>query len=432
MKKLCSYSVYAFVCILIGTTPSSAQGWIGNGSNSLYARNASLQLTPIYVGIGTNAPTAQLHTTGSVRFAGLTNSNQPRMLVSDTSGNLYYRNISSIAGSGWMLTGNTPSSSNFIGTTNNQDFRIRTNNVQRMVVSGTGNVGINNATPHYKLSISGNTDGSETYDGRRYIDLVNKSTAYTSAVSIQFQAGSNDSLFGAVAYTANTYTYQPNSTSILHLFANGNGVQVSSISKTGTIRLATNVNPQNVPIERMRVTANGNVGINTQAPTAKLHTNGTVRFENLPVGSGTSLVIDADGNVYRSTASPSETVSDSNDVQKLREEVAMLKGELEALKAAVISTQGKGLPGGAAGAKLYQNAPNPFSSSTLISYYLPESIVKAECVIYDMNGREKKRIQVKGRGNGNFSIDNLPAGIYMCTLYADGRFVDSKKMSSGR
>jgi hypothetical protein len=49
-------------------------------------------------GIGTNLPTAQLHTTGSVRFAGLTSDNtQTRILVSDTSGNLFYRDASTLA-----------------------------------------------------------------------------------------------------------------------------------------------------------------------------------------------------------------------------------------------------------------------------------------------------------------------------------------------
>ena len=48
------------------------------------------------VGIGTSSPTAQLHTTGSVRLAGLGNDSgnvQPRMLVSDSNGKIYYRSI---------------------------------------------------------------------------------------------------------------------------------------------------------------------------------------------------------------------------------------------------------------------------------------------------------------------------------------------------
>jgi len=51
-----------------------------------------------YTGIGTFTPSAQLHTTGTVRFAGLTSdSTQTRVIVSDANGNLYYRSASSLA-----------------------------------------------------------------------------------------------------------------------------------------------------------------------------------------------------------------------------------------------------------------------------------------------------------------------------------------------
>ena len=57
------------------------------------------------VGIGTATPSAQLHTTGSVRFAGLTNNNTPtRVLVSDSSGNLFYRTLNT-----WASNSMTPS-----------------------------------------------------------------------------------------------------------------------------------------------------------------------------------------------------------------------------------------------------------------------------------------------------------------------------------
>jgi hypothetical protein len=49
------------------------------------------------LGIGTTTPAVQLHTTGAVRFAGLTNDNtRTRVLVSDADGNLYYRDASSL------------------------------------------------------------------------------------------------------------------------------------------------------------------------------------------------------------------------------------------------------------------------------------------------------------------------------------------------
>ena len=57
------------------------------------------------MGIGTASPGAQLHTTGTVRFGGLTSDNtQTRVLVSDANGNLYYRDASTLAGNGILNT----------------------------------------------------------------------------------------------------------------------------------------------------------------------------------------------------------------------------------------------------------------------------------------------------------------------------------------
>lgn len=51
--------------------------------------------------------------------------------------------------------------------------------------------------------------------------------------------------------------------------------------------------------EMFTVLDNGNVGINVAAPAAKLHTNGQIRYENLPqfTGSVSPLAIDANGYV---------------------------------------------------------------------------------------------------------------------------------------
>jgi trimeric autotransporter adhesin len=65
------------------------------------------------VGIGTNNPLAQLHSTGSVRLAGLLNDNAaPRVIASDINGNLSWRDASTLGGgsitanNGLIMTGN--------------------------------------------------------------------------------------------------------------------------------------------------------------------------------------------------------------------------------------------------------------------------------------------------------------------------------------
>ncbi|HEX9511854.1 MAG TPA: Ig-like domain-containing protein [Puia sp.] len=82
------------------------------------------------VGIGTIAPSAQLHTTGTVRLAGLTSdSTKNRVLVSDTSGNLFYRNVSSLSNR-WVYANGLlyDSSDNIaIGTSNAQGYKLAVN-----------------------------------------------------------------------------------------------------------------------------------------------------------------------------------------------------------------------------------------------------------------------------------------------------------------
>ncbi len=81
-------------------------------------------------------------------------------------------------------------------------------------------------------------------------------------------------------------------------------------------------------------------------------------------------------------------------------------------------------------ALLLQNAPNPFSERTEIGYYLPTSVQKASLYIYDMNGRQVKQLDLQQKGNASVVIagSQLQAGMYLYTLIADGREVDTKKM----
>jgi hypothetical protein len=103
-------------------------------SNRLAFRTKNIERLSILptgnIGVGTKTPTAQLHTTGSVRLAGLTNdSTKTRVLVSDTSGNLYYRNASSLTGR-WLYVNGTvyDSVDNVaIGTSNPQGYKLAVN-----------------------------------------------------------------------------------------------------------------------------------------------------------------------------------------------------------------------------------------------------------------------------------------------------------------
>ena len=80
---------------------------------------------------------------------------------------------------------------------------------------------------------------------------------------------------------------------------------------------------------------------------------------------------------------------------------------------------------------LNQNRPNPFSTSTLIRYFVPEEIERAQVVFYDLNGRVLLSHELDRVGFGEISVnaEDLPNGLYSYGLILDGEIVDMKKMN---
>ena len=62
------------------------------------------------------------------------------------------------SGNAWQTGGNagTTPSTNFAGTTDAQDFAIRTNNVEKMRITSAGNAGVGTTTPTERLDVAGN------------------------------------------------------------------------------------------------------------------------------------------------------------------------------------------------------------------------------------------------------------------------------------
>ena len=77
-------------------------------------------------------------------------------------------------------------------------------------------------------------------------------------------------------------------------------------------------------------------------------------------------------------------------------------------------------------ATLDQNIPNPFSANTTINMHL----TKAVLYIYTMQGKQIQKLNINELGNTSATIDgySLKAGMYLYTLIADGKEVDTKKM----
>jgi hypothetical protein len=80
--------------------------------------------------------------------------------------------------------------------------------------------------------------------------------------------------------------------------------------------------------------------------------------------------------------------------------------------------------------KLGQNQPNPFNKSTVIEYKLSDKTRQSFICIYNMNGRQLKKIQLENQESGSLTIQSgiLEPGMYIYSLIVDNKEEDTKKM----
>jgi hypothetical protein len=326
----------------------------------------------------------------------------------------------------WLLSGNafTNPPTDFLGTTDNVPLIFKTNNQQRVSITTWGGYG----------GLEAGTTGLPGYISILSRDIVDtmlplsiscgrigqtwgNSPGQTMGRLIRLNQGPSTALGGQNWYDVgigeDTCFFITNH-SIPPVF--GNGV----IRKRMIV-----ISPQDM----VGINLQSNDAIGTGAvPTANFHTNGTVRFENLPSGSGNILVIDKNGDVYASSSSARESSAGN---EQLQSEVESLKKEVEALKS-MIKTMKEGMVrlSTAEEVTLFQNAPNPFNKATVIKYLVPASAEQAYLNVTDMHGKRVKTFNISGKSNQPVVITEgaLAAGTYFYSLVVDGKTIDTKKM----
>ena len=100
------------------------------------------------------------------------------MQSSDITSALGYTPMSG-TGSAFVNNGNIFSSDATLGTNDNYNLFLKTNNINRVTISNAGNVGIGSGTPTSKLTVSGDVNISGTY----YVNGVAISSGTVSSVS---------------------------------------------------------------------------------------------------------------------------------------------------------------------------------------------------------------------------------------------------------
>ncbi|MES2680149.1 MAG: tail fiber domain-containing protein [Bacteroidota bacterium] len=77
-----------------------------------------------------------------------------------------------------------------------------------------------------------------------------------------------------------------------------------------------------------------------------------------------------------------------------------------------------------------QNVPNPFTHETVVKYTLPSTTSNAFLAVYDLTGKQLTSFPILDLGSSAITLtsEKLAAGIYIYSIVADGKIVDSKRM----
>jgi hypothetical protein len=432
-----------------------AQGWVGNStSNSLYSVNANLNLNPVSIGIGTNNPTEQLHTTLGVRFEGITQNNRlARILAQDNNGKLFWRDAATLItppnNNFWSLVGNASTNpgtgvgQNYLGTTDTRRVVFATNAIERMTILPNGNVGIGITNPTVNLHVTNNA-GTMLYPYETGVFERNSDTklgVYCSNTgALGTSTGGASIAFGYSRLTNTNGNYPGYEIQYGALSRNDFFLRFNSLNRDAAGSVVSSVSNE-------MIINNGNIGINLgpvsgipNTPTAKLHVNcgGTlstgavsnIRFQNLQQGAGNYLVIDANGYVRRSASGSINRVN-QEDINVIKEELKSTRQELNDLKLLVNSLL-ENRKQGAVTNDINMNSleiiPTPFNVNAKAIYSIADFKNRAALQILDINGALLKTIPIY-QAKGQIELGNIriASGSIIFNIISDDKVVISKK-----
>jgi hypothetical protein len=348
---------------------------------------------------------------------GSTEANTDQVTLKDKTGKEDLTNIQK-AGTPWILSGNASTDdTDYIGTSDAKGLSIRTDAVHAIYIDNHQRVGLNTTAPQGLLHLNSADDdesiiiGNGTMEGttRNNSIVFTEPNTGTGNNQIRWLDGNGNALGGI---TTSTYGSVP-------------GLLIGSAASNGFISLHTG--GTNNSYEKMRLTSTGSLGIGTTAPSRKLHVVGKARITDLPTTTVTvdMVVADASGNLYRQAFSNQRAIGMQEHVVELEDQLASaymlidnMNERLSRLEAEASSTTTN-----------ISNHPNPFETSTIISYTLKADAM-VEVSIFNTSGQLVSTLfsgkQSQGSQQLEWNSENLPAGSYLYTVTVDGEAMTNR------
>jgi hypothetical protein len=192
----------------------------------------------------------------------------------------------------WSLTGNsgTNPATNFIGTTDAQDWVIKSNNTERMRVLSNGNVGIANNNPQQQFVI--NKDFGIGVDSTVVITNIGNVGIGQPMPTSKLHVGTSDNFNWAGQ--------------ISNAGGSGYGLLVKSAAQSSNVPVFEIQNNSQNPI--LSVRSNENVGIGTSNPSTKLEVSGAAT-NSIALNAGNGSTIDFEMSNLAYTSSTVSTIS---------------------------------------------------------------------------------------------------------------------------
>ena len=334
------------------------------------------------LGIGTPAPSEQLHTTSGVRFAGLTTGGTPNnTVVSDATGKLWLRAIPTSGIS------NACTTINFVPK-----------------VSTTG----------------GNLSCSQIFDNGTSVGIGTSSGfAYTWVSGL-------------------TGTTPPPASGNVRLFVNG-VTKALAYFATSDVRYKKDIKSINNASDIISKLDGKTYFWKTDEYKEKdFSTARQYGFIAQELEKVIPEAVITDENGYKSVSYDMiipVLVQNAKEQQKLVEaQQKQLDEQNELISTLLVKTGNttgiNQLNTGSEGFDLDQNIPNPFSQETVIKYTLTQQTKTAALNVYDLSGKQITSFPLNERGASSITIssEKLAAGIYIYSVIADGKIMDSKRM----
>ncbi|MBL0012985.1 MAG: tail fiber domain-containing protein [Flavobacterium sp.] len=270
-------------------------------------RDAFVILKNGNAGIGTSTPLEKLHVIGNIRMA---DGNQAagKVLTSDSNGTATWQNSSTTA---WGLLGNTGtiSTTNFIGTTDNQDLVFRRNNTisGRLGVSNSSfgvnaldsnTIGLSN-TANGVNSLTSNTAGSgNTAIGFSALtaNISGLSNTAVGELALASNGGNGNTAVGATTLASNTIGFENTAIGYNALSSNTSGVRNTANGREALV--ANSTGSLNTAMGSSALIQNTIGDSNTAIGTPSLLSNSTGDF-NTALGSDSDVAV---GNLVNASA----------------------------------------------------------------------------------------------------------------------------------